>query len=124
VTECESCPAIAGDAAGTSDPTWGQGLSLALRDARVLSENLLGTEDWDSATDQYAQARDDYFKRVVTVSDWLHDLFLTRGPEGNQRREQAFPLIMQEPDRVPDHIFSGPDLPCDEDVRKRFFGEI
>jgi hypothetical protein len=30
---------------------------------------------------------------------------------------------MTEPDRVPDHIWSGPEMPFDEDVRKRFYGE-
>ena len=33
--------ALLGDAAGSSDPTWGQGLSLTSRDARVLAEKLL-----------------------------------------------------------------------------------
>jgi hypothetical protein len=30
---------------------------------------------------------------------------------------------MSEPDRVPDHVFSGPELPNDEHARRRFFGE-
>jgi hypothetical protein len=30
---------------------------------------------------------------------------------------------MQEPERFPDHTFSGPDLPSDDSVRRRFFGE-
>jgi menaquinone-9 beta-reductase len=33
------------------------------------------------------------------------------------------PLIGQDPSRVPDHLFSGPDLPADEGVRARLFGE-
>lgn len=36
--------ALLGDAAATTDPTFGQGLSLALRDARVLRDELCGTE--------------------------------------------------------------------------------
>jgi 2-polyprenyl-6-methoxyphenol hydroxylase-like FAD-dependent oxidoreductase len=116
--------ALLGDAAGASDPTWGQGMSLTLRDARVLSDNLLATDDWDRAGHEYAGARDGYFKRVITVADWMYELFLTRGPEADRRRERAFPRIMSEPDRVPDHIASGPELPCDEHVRQRFFGEI
>jgi hypothetical protein len=40
------------------------------------------------------------------------------------RRERAFPLIRSEPDRVSDHVFGGPDLPCDDQVRRRFFREI
>jgi hypothetical protein len=33
------------------------------------------------------------------------------------------PLITQDPTRVPDHLFSGPDLPASDQVRARFFGE-
>jgi menaquinone-9 beta-reductase len=41
--------ALIGDAAGASDPTWGQGLSLTSRDVRVLAEKLLSANDWDVA---------------------------------------------------------------------------
>jgi 2-polyprenyl-6-methoxyphenol hydroxylase-like FAD-dependent oxidoreductase len=116
--------ALLGDAAGSSDPTWGQGLSLTMRDVRVLSENLLAGDDWDRAGHEYADARDRYFKNVITVGDWFFDQFLARGPEADSRRERAFPLMMTEPNRVPDHLVSGPDLPCDDQVRQRFFGEI
>ena len=37
---------FAGDAAGFSDPTIGEGLSVALRDARMIRDVLLGGEDW------------------------------------------------------------------------------
>jgi hypothetical protein len=33
------------------------------------------------------------------------------------------PLIAQDPTRLADHIYSGPDLPAGETVRLRFFGE-
>jgi len=116
--------ALLGDAAGSSDPSWGQGLSLTMRDVRVLSENLLAGNDWDRAGHEYADARDRYFKTVITVGDWFFDQFLARGPEADNRRQRAFPLMMTEPERVPDHFVSGPDLPCDDRVRQRFFGEI
>jgi len=41
--------ALIGDAAGSTDPTWGQGLSLTMRDARVLAECLNGSKDFDAA---------------------------------------------------------------------------
>jgi 2-polyprenyl-6-methoxyphenol hydroxylase-like FAD-dependent oxidoreductase len=50
--------ALIGDAAGSSDPTWGQGLSLTTRDARVLYEKLLAIEDWDGAGHAYANEHD------------------------------------------------------------------
>ena len=41
--------ALLGDAAGTSDPAFGQGMATTLRDARVLRDALLGHSDWDQA---------------------------------------------------------------------------
>jgi len=39
-------------------------------------------------------------------------------------RRQAMPRIAEDLTRVPDHLFSGPDLPADETVRARLFGEV
>jgi menaquinone-9 beta-reductase len=39
--------ALLGDAAATSDPTFGQGMSTTLRDARVLRDALAGHSNWD-----------------------------------------------------------------------------
>jgi 2-polyprenyl-6-methoxyphenol hydroxylase-like FAD-dependent oxidoreductase len=115
--------ALIGDAAGSSDPTWGQGLSLTLRDVRILSENLLSSDDWDSAGHAYATDHDKYFNVELTVGQWFFDLFLARGNEADECRMRALPLIVAEPERVPDHAISGPDLPFNDEVRKRFHGE-
>jgi hypothetical protein len=53
----------------------------------------------------------------------LLDLFFAEGAAAEQRRERAIPLLQSEPDRFPDHFFSGPELPSDETIRRRFFGE-
>ncbi|MBV8054492.1 MAG: FAD-dependent monooxygenase [Deltaproteobacteria bacterium] len=116
--------ALVGDAAGTSDPVWGQGLSLTLRDARVLSEHLLSSNDWDAAAQAYARNHQNYFDTMHNVESWSTDLFIRTGKDADAARERAFPLIIADPTRVPDHLLSGPDLPCDELVRKRFFGEV
>ncbi len=116
--------ALLGDAAGSSDPTWGQGLSQTLRDVRLLSRNLLASDDWDSAAHAYAEAHDRYFNKLIKVTNWLFDLMFARGAEADGRRARALPLLAEEPARFPDHIFSGPDLPAGEQVRQRLFGEI
>ena len=64
----------------------------------------------------FATNRPDYVK-------WFFDLFLSRGPEYDRLRERALPPLMTEPDRVPDHVWSGPEMPFGEEVRKRLFGE-
>ena len=114
---------LIGDAAASSDPTWGQGLSLTLRDVRVLRDHLLRDEDWNAACEAYAKEHDEYYGVVHRVNNWLTDFFLDAGPDADARRNQALPLIAQDGTRVPDHPFFGPDLPADEAVRRRFFGE-
>ena len=57
--------ALIGDAAGYSDPHIGQGLSVALRDVRVLSELLLAGEDWSpAALRPYAEERAERMRRL------------------------------------------------------------
>ena len=47
--------ALLGDAAATTDPTYGQGLSFALRGARVLRDELTNNSDWVAAGHRYAE---------------------------------------------------------------------
>jgi 2-polyprenyl-6-methoxyphenol hydroxylase-like FAD-dependent oxidoreductase len=115
--------ALIGDAAATSDPSWGQGLSLTVRDVRVLRDSLLRHENWDEAGHAYAAAHDRYYGVLHRVEHWLSQMFFETGPAGEARRARAFPLIARDPTRVPDHVASGPELPADETVRRRFFGE-
>lgn len=115
--------ALIGDAAASSDPSWGQGLSLTLRDARVLRDALLANDDWDAAGHSYAAEHDRYFNVVHTVEEWMTTLFLESGPEADARRRRAMPLIMQDPTRQPDTIFTGPDHEVNDTMRRRFFGE-
>jgi 2-polyprenyl-6-methoxyphenol hydroxylase-like FAD-dependent oxidoreductase len=114
---------LIGDAAGSSDPSWGQGLSITMRDVRLLSQNLLAGDDWELACNRYAEARTDYFKRLIRVHEWIFDLFLGDGPAADKQRERALPLLAAQPDRMPDHNFSGPEMNCDANVRRRLFGE-
>jgi 2-polyprenyl-6-methoxyphenol hydroxylase-like FAD-dependent oxidoreductase len=114
---------LIGDAAATSDPAFGQGLSLTVRDARALRDHLRATDDWDAAGHAYATEHDGYYAVTRKVEHWFRNLFLEQGPAADSRRARALPLIAEEQTRVPDHFFSGPDLPADETVRRMFFGE-
>jgi 2-polyprenyl-6-methoxyphenol hydroxylase-like FAD-dependent oxidoreductase len=114
---------LIGDAAGATDPTWGQGLSLTLRDVRVLRDQLLRHEDWDTAGHSYAEEHDRHFGLVHTVDDWLSEMFYGADLAAEARRAKALPLIAQDSTRMLDHGFSGPELPVNEMVRRRFSGE-
>jgi 2-polyprenyl-6-methoxyphenol hydroxylase-like FAD-dependent oxidoreductase len=115
--------ALIGDAASTSDPAFGQGLSLTVRDVRVLRDLLLSNSDWDKAGHDYAAEHDRYYEVAHNVDDWFRQIFLEQGEEANARRARALPKIVEDQTRVPDHLLSGPDLPADDKVRRRFFGE-
>jgi menaquinone-9 beta-reductase len=115
--------ALLGDAAATTDPTYGQGLSFALRGARVLRDELTSNSDWDVAGHRYAEDHRRSFHACHEVEKWVRTLFQDTSPEAAASRAKALPRIAEDPTRVPDHIFSGPDLPFDEQVRARFFGE-
>ncbi len=116
--------ALIGDAAATSDPSAGQGMAITFRDARVLRDHLLASADWDRAGHAYASEHDDYFARCHTATVWQRQVFQEQTPEARLRRQKAMPLIAEDPTRVPDYLFSGPDLPMDDGVRARFFGEV
>jgi hypothetical protein len=50
-------------------------------------------------------------------------LFQDPSPEAALIRQRAMPLIEQDPTPMPDHLTSGPDLPLNDNVRARLFGE-
>jgi 2-polyprenyl-6-methoxyphenol hydroxylase-like FAD-dependent oxidoreductase len=114
---------LIGDAAAASDPSYGQGLSLTVRDVRVLRDHLLSHNNWDDAGHAYAEEHDHYYRALHTATGWLWQLFFETGPEADARRAKAFPLIAQDMSRFPDFLLSGPEVPLDVPVRRRFFGE-
>ena len=118
--------ALVGDAAATSDPTWGQGLSLTLRDVRVLRDALLAHEadgDWDAAGRAYAEQHDRYHRTLHTIEDWMTTLFMEVGPEADARRGRVLPRMMADPTILPGNVlFDGPDVVLDEAARARLFG--
>jgi len=115
--------ALIGDAAAATDPTRGQGLALALHDARLLRDQLCAHDDWEAAGHAYAQAHDRDYQVIHTVIQWFTILYMERGPEAEARRGRALPLQGQDRSRVPDVFHSGPEVRLDEAVRQRFFGE-
>jgi 2-polyprenyl-6-methoxyphenol hydroxylase-like FAD-dependent oxidoreductase len=114
--------ALVGDAAASNDPSYGEGLSLTVRDVRVLRDHLLSERDWDLAGRQYAAEHDRHYGVMHAVTRLFTKLFLERGPEAEARRSRVLPLIAEDKTRVPDHMVSGPDLPFDAAVERRFLG--
>ncbi len=114
---------LVGDAAAASDPSFGCGLSLALRDARTLRDRLATEPDWAVAAAAYAQEHDAYFQSLYRIHEWVRELWFGVGEAAQQLRARAFPLIAEDATRIPDFIGLGPDAPSDEAARRRFFAE-
>lgn len=113
---------LIGDAAGYTDPTWGQGLSLGFRDARVLGQALAGSDDWAAAATAYAAEHDVYFNAMVLSEAWTEEVLLSPGPEGDAVRARAFAAWAEDPSRNPTAAYNGPDFVADEEAHRRFFG--
>ena len=76
-----------GDAAGWDDPITGQGLSISLRDVRVLSELLLADGAWDRAgLAPFVVERAERMRRLRMASTLVAALANEFGPEAEARR--------------------------------------
>ena len=115
---------LIGDAAAATDPAWGRGLSRTLRDVRLLRDRLLAEPDWRSAAEAYAGDHDDFYGRMRRLEAMEPTLLFERGENADRRRAKAFALFAQDPSRVPDALGLGPEAPCDDVARARYFGEI
>jgi 2-polyprenyl-6-methoxyphenol hydroxylase-like FAD-dependent oxidoreductase len=113
---------LIGDAAGASDPTFGSGLALALRDVRLLRDELLANNDWIIGADRYAVAHDQQFSALKRITDWLTEINFSAGPDADALRARCLPLWAADPSRVPDLQGAGPDAPSDEHARQRCYG--
>jgi menaquinone-9 beta-reductase len=118
---CTEGVVLAGDAGGYDDPVDGQGLSLALRDVRQLSELLLATGDWTMAgLRPYGQQRTERLRRMRRVSCTFAALMTDFTAEGRARRgryyeasparrddfRMALGAIWVGPDHLPIEAFS------------------
>jgi menaquinone-9 beta-reductase len=87
-----------GDAAGWNDPINGQGLSITLRDVRIISELLTSTSDWGtSAFSEYAaerRVRMGNLRFAGRVAAKLNNEF---GPEAVERRVRAKARMAEDP---------------------------
>jgi 2-polyprenyl-6-methoxyphenol hydroxylase-like FAD-dependent oxidoreductase len=111
---------LIGDAAGATDPAWGCGLSLTLRDVRLLRDELTAQNDWDAAAHSYADAHQRSFTALHTAESWMAAINYGLGSEADLMRQRALPQLAAG--RGPDFAGLGPESPVDEDTRIALFG--
>ncbi|HXU99475.1 MAG TPA: NAD(P)/FAD-dependent oxidoreductase [Caulobacteraceae bacterium] len=89
---------LIGDAAGWTDPLSGCGLSSAYRDARVVSEILLASDDWSPAAfAPYGEERRERLRRLRFVTEIESALFCDFEERGRARRRQFNARMATEP---------------------------
>lgn len=89
---------LVGDAAGWNDPIIGQGVSIALRDARMVSEVLLGSPSWSaSAFAGYGEERAERMRRLRLAAHVVTLLRGSFGPEAAARRRRWFDSAAADP---------------------------
>lgn len=88
---------LIGDAAGWSDPIIGQGLSVALRDARQVVDVLAG-DDWSAAAfEPYVAERAERMRRLRLAGRVTTEVRCTFSPEGRERRRVVFEQLLVDP---------------------------
>ena len=112
---------LIGDAAASTDPSHGSGLSLTLRDVRVLRDCLLANTDWAVAATDYAEQHDRYRDSLHRIHTWFKELSHAAGPDGDALRARVNAAHAEDPSRRIDLIGLGPDARTDETARRRFF---
>jgi len=87
---------LAGDAAGWSNPITGQGLAIALRDAKVLTDLLIESEKWDEKVMQeYTKERTERMRRLRFASA-LTDLLTAHGVDDRANRQKRMRRKLRE----------------------------
>ncbi len=109
---------LIGDAAGYNDPIIGQGLSITLRDARIVADILRDAKDLDpSIFEPYAEERRERMRRLRSAAEFVTSLNARFQPEDVQRRRRAFERIGENPERllgILGAIYAGPETSSPE----------
>ncbi len=89
---------LLGDAAGYNDPIIGQGLSIAMRDIRVVSELMLGSASWNEALfAPYVEERTERMRRLRLAAAMDSIIHAEFGPEATARKLRIFGLQRTDP---------------------------
>jgi 2-polyprenyl-6-methoxyphenol hydroxylase-like FAD-dependent oxidoreductase len=118
---------LIGDAAGWSDPFIGEGLSIAMRDARMVSEVLLGGDWSPGAFGDYVRERAERMRRLRFGADILTTQGCELVPDRLERRRRAEARLSSDPELVLVRamLFVGPEIApahlCTAETKERIF---
>ena len=90
---------LIGDAAGWSDPTVGQGLSVTFRDVHLVADVLTSNQTWTAAMfAPYAAERDERMRRLRFANDTVR-LAFDFGEQARAKRLRLSTLFLRQPMR-------------------------
>ena len=121
---------LIGDAAGSNDPIIGQGLSITLRDVRLVRDALLGEREWSPRLfEPYAAERRERMRRLRFAASIVSTLQNEFGPAAEARRQRVRERMLMDPSLMLPVMTTllGPDnMPAEvfeESHRARLVGE-
>lgn len=89
---------LIGDAAGSNDPIIGQGLSITLRDVRLVRDALQAEREWSAGLfEPYAVERAERMRRLRFTASLISSLQNEFGPAARDRRQRVREAQMQDP---------------------------
>ena len=89
---------LVGDAAGWNDPIIGEGLSIALRDARTVVDVITSGDDWSPAAfDEYGAERKERMRRLCIGAQLETALRCDFTPAGRARRGAFLQQVDKDP---------------------------
>jgi 2-polyprenyl-6-methoxyphenol hydroxylase-like FAD-dependent oxidoreductase len=91
---------LIGDAAGHNDPTTGQGLSITMRDVRLVAETILGGRWSADAFLPYAEERRERMRRLRFVARLVSRYNAEFTSEAQGRRRAVAQRLAADPDSV------------------------
>ena len=90
---------LIGDAAGHNDPSGGQGISIALKDARLVSEALEASNAWTSETfAPYVSQRREQMRRIRFCTRLLATYRMEFTDQARQRRRKGRQRMAADPE--------------------------
>ncbi len=120
---------LIGDAGGWNDPITGQGLSITLRDVRMVTEILLASADWSANPfAAYTEERRERLRRLRFSAQVQSALYCEFGPTARDRRMRAHARFAEDPTLMMTllAVMVGPEVPgpehFTEHARERILG--
>ncbi len=118
---------LVGDAAGYTDPIFGQGLSMTFRDARLVRDLLIGGGEWnDELFAPYAAERNERVRRVLCETRFAATFYARFDDAGMETRRRAFQRMIDDPNLFGLVVaaFAGPDAMSAEVFSPAFYERL